>query len=86
MRGFAVGTLALIALYALVQPNAAKAVTAGGNSFSAGLRRLLSPNVAGVPQRKAAPAGQAAGAAQGAMATVASGVPGPGAMGRGVVA
>lgn len=51
MRGFLVGSLALIALYALLQRNAAAGVEAGGNALVSGMRRLLSPDVAGVPQR-----------------------------------
>lgn len=51
MRSFAVGSLALIALYALLQPNTGRAVTAGGNAFTALLRRALAPDVAGVPAK-----------------------------------
>jgi len=56
MRGFLVGSLALIVLYALLQPNTGKAITAGGNSVSAGIRRALAPDVAGVPARRPATA------------------------------
>lgn len=51
MRGFAVGSLALIVLYAVLQPNAASTATSASNVLVAGMRRLLSPEVAGVPNR-----------------------------------
>jgi hypothetical protein len=56
VRGFAVGGLALIALYVAVQPNNAKAATAGSNALVGLLRRFLASNVAGIPQRKPAAA------------------------------
>ena len=70
MRGFLVGSFALVVLYVALRPNSPKAVAAGGNVLVAGLRRVLSPDVAGIPQRKGAGAlgnggtgvGQAAGA------------------------
>lgn len=49
--GFGVGSLALIALYVGLQPNSAEAATVGGNALVAGLRRMLSADVAGIPQR-----------------------------------
>jgi len=52
MRGFLVGSLVLIGVYVAVQPNAARAAEVGGGWFVSGLRRLLSPDVAGIPQRK----------------------------------
>lgn len=52
MRGFIVGSLALIVLYVAGQPNAAKAAASGGKWGLSGLRRALSPDVAGIPQRK----------------------------------
>src|SRR5882757_4629255 len=54
MRGFLVGSFALIVLYAVLQPGAAGAAAAGGNVTVSGLRRLLSADVAGIPQRKGA--------------------------------
>lgn len=54
MRGFVIGSIALIAVYVAVQPTSAKAAQQGGAWFVSGLRRLLSPDVAGVPQRKTA--------------------------------
>ena len=51
LRGFAVGSLTLIVLYAALQPNAVSAAEAGGNVLTQGLRRLLSADVAGVPDR-----------------------------------
>ena len=58
MRGFLVGTLALVAVYVFVQPNAANVATTGGNAIVQGLRRLLSADVAGIPQRKGGAATQ----------------------------
>lgn len=58
VRGFVVGSFALIVLYVGLQPNSPRAVAAGGNVLIAGLRRLLSADVAGVPQRKGAAAGK----------------------------
>lgn len=50
MKGFAIGMI-LIAIYVAVQPGtAAKAEQAGG-LFGGAVRRLMSPGVAGVPQR-----------------------------------
>lgn len=50
MRGFVVGSLALIAVYVAVQPTASRAAATGTGWALSGLRRLLSPDVAGVPQ------------------------------------
>lgn len=52
VRGFVVGSLALIALYVGVQRGVAGRVEEGGNWAVAGLRRLMSPDVAGIPQRR----------------------------------
>ena len=52
MRGFLLGSLALIVLYVVVQPGTAKAAQAGGNVLVEGLRRALSADVAGIPARK----------------------------------
>lgn len=59
MRGFAVAGLALIALYAVLQPGGAKAAETGGNALAQMAQRAISPEVAGVPQRGnfGAPAG-----------------------------
>lgn len=48
IRGFAVGSLALIILYAVVQPGASGRVDEASTTFVSGLRRLLSPGIAGV--------------------------------------
>jgi len=53
LRGFAAGSLLLIALYVGLQPNAANAAQTGSNVLVQGLRRLLSGDVAGVPSRGA---------------------------------
>lgn len=50
------GTLALIVLYAVLQPNAGKAATVGSSWFISGLRRLTAADVAGVRQVKTAKA------------------------------
>ena len=50
MRGFALGSLGLIALYVLLQHNSVEAVGAGGNILAQGARRLLAADVAGIPQ------------------------------------
>lgn len=52
MKGFALGTLALVLAYIAVKPGTADAATQGGNILVSALQRLLSPNVAGIPQRK----------------------------------
>lgn len=49
MGGFLVGSLALIALYALVQNKAASNVQAGTTAFTSIVKRALSPDVAGIP-------------------------------------
>lgn len=64
--GLAAGSLALIAVYVAVQPGASGRLAAGGNVLVVGLRRLLSPEVAGIPVRGGRPwapaaAGQGAG-------------------------
>lgn len=51
MRGFVAGTLVLIVLDVLVQPQVSGQVAAGGNLLVALLQRALSPSVAGVPDR-----------------------------------
>jgi hypothetical protein len=51
MRSVVVGGLALIALYALVQPSGVNAAVTGGNVLVSGLRRFLSPQVAGIPNK-----------------------------------
>lgn len=63
MYGILGGSLALIMLYVALQPNSANAAQAGGNALAAGARRLLSPNVAGIPQRKTTAAGTKTSAA-----------------------
>jgi len=50
--GFLAGSLALIALYVGLQPGAARAAEVGGGVAVEALRRALSPDVAGVPQRR----------------------------------
>ena len=53
MRGFLVGSLALIALQVAVgNPRAARAAEVGSSWSVSAVRRLLSPDVAGIPQRK----------------------------------
>jgi len=52
MRGFALGTLGLIALYVFVQQGSSDKVSAAGGTLSAGLKRLSDPTVAGIHQTK----------------------------------
>lgn len=47
-RGFAVGSLALIALYVAVQTSTANKASEASNAVVAGFRRLLDPAVAGL--------------------------------------
>lgn len=49
---FLIGSLALIVLQALLGDNAAAGVEKGGRASAALLQRLLSPQIAGIPQRK----------------------------------
>jgi len=53
--GFAAGTLTLVVLYALLQNNSAKAITAGSGALVGLLHRAFAADVAGVQARKAAP-------------------------------
>lgn len=63
--GFLAGSLVLIAAYTLMQPGAAKNAT-GASGVAVGLlRRVLSAEVAGVPQKAAAGSGGAGGGAGG---------------------
>jgi hypothetical protein len=50
-RGIVIGSLALIVLYVGLQPGSAGAVSEGAGIFTGFLNRLLSSDVAGVPQR-----------------------------------
>lgn len=47
-RGFAAGTLALIVFYVVVQEGASRKATSATNVLVQGLRRFLSPQVAGI--------------------------------------
>lgn len=49
MRGFLVGSFALIVLYVAVQPGVAGKAAGGGNVLVTLLRHGLSPQVAGIP-------------------------------------
>lgn len=51
MKGFLLGSLALIAFYALLQKGSADTATAAGKTSLAAFQRALSPSVAGVPNR-----------------------------------
>lgn len=51
MRWVLAGSLALIVVYAAVQAGTAGKVEQGGGLIVRGLRRAISPAVAGVPQR-----------------------------------
>ena len=52
MRGFLVGSLLLIAIEVLVQPGAADKASTGLGVTQSLFNRILSPNVAGIPQKK----------------------------------
>lgn len=66
MRGFLVGSLALIVLYVAVQPGSAAKAQTGSNVLVSTLRRALSPQVAGLPNRaKPAPPPPAQGGSGG---------------------
>lgn len=54
IKGAIVGSLAMIALYVALQPGSAGAVSDASNVWTKFLNRLMSSDVAGVPQRKAA--------------------------------
>jgi hypothetical protein len=51
MRGFAAGSFALIVLWVVVQPGTADKASTGGNVLVSALKRALSAQVAGVPDR-----------------------------------
>lgn len=50
-RGFATGSLALIALYVIVQPGASDRAGQASSWLQQGMRRWLASDVAGVPDR-----------------------------------
>ena len=50
-RGFLVGSMALIVLYVAVQPGTADKLGLGSNAVIALIRRGLSPQVAGIPDK-----------------------------------
>jgi hypothetical protein len=56
MWGFGLGVLGLSALWAVLQPKSASNLAGGGNVIVSILSRMISPNVAGLPQTKAAKA------------------------------
>lgn len=51
MKGFVVGSLALIVLYVVVQPGSANKVDTASGWLQQGMRRWLASSVAGVPDR-----------------------------------
>jgi hypothetical protein len=67
MRGFVLGSLGLIVLQVLLQPGSADSVAAGGNIIAATARRLLSADVAGVPQIASAAGGKSTARSVGAL-------------------
>jgi hypothetical protein len=60
MRSFIAGSLALIALWVAVQPDTANKIGIANSALIVAVRRLLSPDVAGVPDRSKTPARPAA--------------------------
>lgn len=77
MRGFLVGTFALVVLSAFVQRGAADNLSKGTSAAADAFRRLTDPNVAGVPLR-AGVAGKTAPSSGGSTSGLAS-TPTPGA-------
>lgn len=75
VRGILAGSLTLIVLYVFVQRGTSDKVAAGGNLLTQGFRRVLSGDVAGVPQRKQTPAGSA-GRGTGQLHQLAGAIPG----------
>ena len=63
MRGFLWGTVGLSILYVVLQDGAADRLASGSGVLAAGFRRLVSPTVAGIPDRAGgqASAGSSAG-------------------------
>ena len=53
MRGFLWGTVSLSILYVVLQDGAADRLAAGSGVLASGFRRLVSPAVAGIPDRTA---------------------------------
>jgi hypothetical protein len=51
-RGFAAGTIGLIVLYVLTQRGASDRVSSAGGIIANTIRRLGSPDIAGIPQVK----------------------------------
>lgn len=51
MRGFLWGTVSLSVLYVVLQDGAAERLASGSGVLAAGFRRLVSPTVAGLPDR-----------------------------------
>lgn len=51
VRGFVVGSFALIVTYTLLQDNVAKSLGIGSNIFAEALKRWMSPTSAAVPDR-----------------------------------
>jgi cell division septation protein DedD len=66
-KGFLAGTLTLVAIYVVVQPNASRRTGEASNAIVDGMRRLMSPQVAGIGDHsKTTPTG---GARQGSRAS-----------------
>lgn len=51
LKGFAVGSLALVVLYTLLQDNVAASVGLGGGIVTEAFKRWMSPTSAAVPDR-----------------------------------
>lgn len=68
LKGFITGTLALVVLYVVVQPGASTRAGEASNVLVAGMKRLLSPNTAGIgnhAKKVASPSSQASTSTQG---------------------
>jgi len=74
MRGFWLGTVGLVVLYTALRNS--QRLQSSSNVLIGGLRRVLSSDVAGIPQRKGSgsPLGQAVGGAVSAGADAAGGI------------
>lgn len=66
IRGALAGSLALIAFYVFVQNGTADKLTGATGVITKGLKRVMSGEVAGIPQRKA-PAAATTGSAPGSI-------------------
>jgi hypothetical protein len=67
IKGILAGSLTLIAFYVFVQTGTADKVSGAGGLVTKGLKRLMSGDVAGVPQRKSTTAAGTSATAPGSI-------------------